>query len=303
MKWLIPAKTFLLGEYAAISGDSAIVLTTSPCFELTLSDQADSQGIHPDSPAGLWWKEQNIKSHSLIWHDPYLGCGGLGASSAQFLGSYLASCFLKNQTPDMSSMLNAYYQVSWSGKGLKPSGYDVIAQSHQGCVYINKNRGHILPYTWPFAELSFLLLHTGIKLATHHHLQNAILPKQIDKLSNTVDEAKSAFENRNGEQLVHSINTYHLLLTELHLVAPHSRELINHLTTTYPEILAIKGCGALGSDVLLIITSQNNMPPLKKKLLLRNWSLLASEKQLATEQKSLQMVQSAYFNKIAAKKT
>ena len=43
MKWRIPAKTFLLGEYAAVAGESAIVLTTSPCFELSLANEATIQ--------------------------------------------------------------------------------------------------------------------------------------------------------------------------------------------------------------------------------------------------------------------
>nr|WP_256594408.1 hypothetical protein [Legionella pneumophila] len=59
MKWQIPAKTFLLGEYAAIAGEPAILLTTSPCFTLTLTENAKLEGIHPESPAGLWWQKIN----------------------------------------------------------------------------------------------------------------------------------------------------------------------------------------------------------------------------------------------------
>lgn len=95
MKWLIPAKTFLLGEYAALAGASAILLTTYPCFELTLTSKNNQLSeIHPKSPAGVWWQQQHL-DHGLIWNDPYTERGGLGASSAQFLASYLASCFLK----------------------------------------------------------------------------------------------------------------------------------------------------------------------------------------------------------------
>ncbi len=97
MKWLIPAKTFLLGEYAALAGQSAVLLTTSPCFELSLSKEAGLHGIHPDSPAGRWWKENAQSEVGLQWHDPYQGCGGLGASSAQFLGAYLASMYLQKR--------------------------------------------------------------------------------------------------------------------------------------------------------------------------------------------------------------
>ncbi|WP_206753639.1 hypothetical protein, partial [Escherichia coli] len=57
MKWQIPAKTFLLGEYADIAGEPANLLTTSPCFALTLTENAKLEGIHPKSPAGLWWQK------------------------------------------------------------------------------------------------------------------------------------------------------------------------------------------------------------------------------------------------------
>ena len=49
--WTIPAKTFLMGEYAALAGESALLLTTTPHFELSLTDNPGLHGIHPDSPA------------------------------------------------------------------------------------------------------------------------------------------------------------------------------------------------------------------------------------------------------------
>ena len=56
MNWCIPAKTFLLGEYVAIVGGAAIILTTTPGFEVRLVDTGDVTGIHPSSPAGLFWE-------------------------------------------------------------------------------------------------------------------------------------------------------------------------------------------------------------------------------------------------------
>lgn len=155
MKWLIPAKTFLLGEYAAVAEASAIVLTTTPCFQLSHNTAPGLVGIHPQSPAGLWWQQQKNIETGLSWHDPYAGIGGVGASSAQFLASYLASRMLQEKRPDMDSMLEAYYQSSWTGKGLRPSGYDVIAQSQHGCVYINRQKEIVQCYNWPFHNLSF----------------------------------------------------------------------------------------------------------------------------------------------------
>lgn len=279
MKWLIPSKTFLLGEYAAVAEASAIILTTTPCFELSLTNKEGLEGIHPDSPAGIWWSQHGYKDHGLSWYDPYQACGGLGASSAQFVGSYLATCHLQKTTPKLNAMLEVYYQICWSGKGLRPSGYDVIAQSQYACVFINKQSNTVQSYSWPFKDLSFLLLHTGRKLATHHHLQDSSLPTEIDYLSTIADQAKEAFEQVNSKKLINAINEYHQKLTELSLVAKHSLELINSLKTN-PEILAIKGCGALGADILLIITSINDVEALRDKLISNNWSILASQENL-----------------------
>ncbi|MCL9682802.1 hypothetical protein [Legionella maioricensis] len=279
MKWQIPAKTFLLGEYAAVAEASAIILTTTPYFELSLTDSDELTGIHPDSPAGVWWRQQKYSGKSLSWYDPYNGLGGLGASSAQFLASYLATSYLENKIPDLTAMLTAYYESSWSGTGLRPSGYDVIAQSQQGCVYINKHKKTVISYDWPFKDLSFILLHTGVKLATHHHLQAASLPYQVDELSLIADEAKQAFDQINSEQLLHAINNYHHQLSEINLVAQHSLEFINQLKT-HSEVLAVKGCGAMGADVLLVLTARQDAPSLRDKLHSKNWTILATEENL-----------------------
>jgi mevalonate kinase len=290
MNWLIPAKTFLLGEYAAVAEASAILLSTTPFFKLTLTENEGLHGIHPESPAGLWWQQQNIKSHGLSWHDPYAGQGGLGASSAQFLGSYLASSLLQEKAPCLNGMLEAYYQFAWTGKGLRPSGYDVIAQSQSGCVYINKQRQTMHVYPWPFQDLSFFLIHTGIKLATHHHLQETSLPAPINDLSALVDDAQQAFVLHDSQRLLNTINQYHEQLASLNLVAEHSRILIQQFQE-YPEVRAIKGCGALGSDILLIVCMKKEAAVLEQKLKTEKQKILATEKSLSQHPPLLSVVQ------------
>jgi len=278
MKWAIPAKTFLLGEYAAVAEGSAILLTTTPYFELSLNSSANLTNIHPQSPAGLWWLKQQI-SQGLSWYDPYKTCGGLGASSGQFLAVYLASCTIKQVSPSFKHLLTAYYHCAWNGQGLRPSGYDVIAQSQVGCVYINKQEKALHSFAWPFQDLSFLLIHTGNKLATHHHLQQATLPAQISHLSALVEKAKHAFATGDSNDLVSSINQYHEKLTELNLVTDHSLKLIKQFKTS-AGVLAVKGCGALGADVILIITAKSAKLDLKKKLLASQHPVIATEENL-----------------------
>lgn len=281
MNWYIPAKTFLIGEYAAVVEGPAILVTTAPYFTVELSPQPSLVGIHPESPAGLWWSDLNLK-HGLLWSDPYQGCGGLGASSAQFVGSYLASCFLKNLSPTLEGMLEAYYQCAWNGQGLRPSGYDLIAQTQFGCTYINKQKDKIESLPWNFKDLSFFLIHTGSKLATHHHLQKASLPHNVNRLSFIADKAKEAFEEHDSNLFIECINNYHYQLKHLQLVAPHTLNLIEDLRE-YPEVLAIKGCGALGADIVLVILKNSEATSFRTQMNNAGIKILATENELTTK--------------------
>lgn len=279
MKWRIPAKTFLVGEYAALAGDSAILLTTSPCFEVSFAQGEQSEDIHPESPAGQWWMTHRMPGQSLKWHDPYYGKGGLGASSAQFIGAYLASCHLLHVKASRQVLLDAYYQSSWRGEGLRPSGYDVLAQTQHRCVYINRQNDVVETWDWPFQDIAFLLLHSGQKLATHYHLQSTTLPPTIGRLSATVEQAREAFELVDSQRLIQAVNDYQQHLTELRLVAPHSLHLLNALKLK-ANILAAKGCGAMGADVLLLIIPTDSLSAQKQNLIAEGWSILASSHEL-----------------------
>lgn len=296
MKWQIPGKTFLVGEYSAIADNAAIVLTTSPCFEVSMQRTGTLPAIHPESPAGQWWQKQAAVDWSLHWHDPYKSCGGLGASSAQFLGAYLASCYLQKCIPQPETILEAYYQSAWLGEGLKPSGYDILAQLKNRCVYINRQHKISKTYDWVFEGISFLLLHSGNKLATHCHLQTLALPK-INELAGTVEQAKLAFEKKNAVALIESVNTYQEQLVKLGLMASHSIDALQALKAQHSEILAAKGCGALGADVLLLIVPSAILKAKVRSLKQQGWLVLASSENLYTgktllkkEQKTLEFL-------------
>ncbi|MFA6303793.1 MAG: hypothetical protein WC627_11785 [Legionella sp.] len=279
MKWRIPAKTFLVGEYAAVAGASALILTTTPYFELALTSAPGLAGIHNASPAGCFWQDQNLEQ-GLVWSDPYQGIGGMGASSAQFLGAYLAACSIKSTAPILDDLLTSYYHYAWSGLGLRPSAYDLIAQAQGACVFINKQQELITTYSWPFTDLSFLLIHSGTKLATHDHLKETNLPNKINELSEISESALQAIEAVNSALLIDAVNNYHQKLLELAKVAPHSVQLIEQLKSS-PHVLAIKGCGAMGADVLLVLCKKQNKLALIKELGTINLRLLATEEQLS----------------------
>lgn len=87
----MPGKTFLAGEYLALSGGRTLVMSTNPKFKMTLrsacqSSQMESKNpFHQESPAGKLWliHQELLKKYVIEFQDPY-ALGGFGASSAQF---------------------------------------------------------------------------------------------------------------------------------------------------------------------------------------------------------------------------
>lgn len=268
----LPAKTFFVGEYAALYGGPALLVTTTPCFGITWSNkitrhnESRLRGIHPDSPAGRWWLSSKHHRGILEWQDPYQGRGGLGASSAQFLGAFLASCHCLNQEPQLTDMFNAFQQTCKHEAGILPSGYDVLAQSQNQFVAINRQERVLQTYPWPFADIDFFLVHSGKKIQTHEHLKNIQLHASfIKELSSIAHQTQMAFINTNSNQLIDSINAYSKSLFTNQLVTENTiTSLIAFHECEY--ISASKGCGALGADVLLLITTRNDAAKLEAKL-------------------------------------
>lgn len=275
MIWQIPAKTFLLGEYIALIGGPAVLLTTTPCFTLSLKTTTDIQDIHQESPAGRWWQQQDLK-YNLAWQDPYHGIGGLGASSAQFLGAYLATCHLKKTKFSTEGLMEAYYQSINTNIGLRPSGYDLLAQASQGIVFIDKNQQTTATNHWPFTNLSFILIHTGQKLATHEHLAKTPMPKALDSLATLVYQSQTAMQNQDSATFIATINAYNQQLQKNSLVTSHSQELIKHLKAHTPA-LAIKGCGAMGADVLALLIKKEDKDSCMTIIANQGLKILATE--------------------------
>ncbi|MDX2346861.1 MAG: hypothetical protein QNK11_08325 [Legionella sp.] len=287
-KFEIPAKTFLLGEYVALQGGPAIILTTTPCFEIGLTKKTNLS-IHPDSPAGRFWQALNMKQQ-LRFYDPYGGIGGLGASSAEFLGAYLASLSIQHQSLTESALLEAYWTFSLkANQGMRPSGYDVLAQAQSGCVYLNRNQSDNKQYAWCFEDIAFVLLHTGQKLPTHEHLQNLYLTEAANLLSPIVDLGKKAFDTSNSALLIEAVNAYAKQLLALDLVAKHTQAQINQLSQN-PDVLAVKGCGALGADVLFTLVPKTRLIESMARFSVDGFRVLASSDNLYTQKNQMECI-------------
>ncbi len=280
MRWLFPAKTFLVGEYVALQGGSALILTTAPCFSVSVEQGGNVSNLPINSPAYNWWNKyfwQN--NYSLHWHDPYSGLGGMGASSAQFLGAYYAESYINKRIVAREELLADYLQVAWNGKGLKPSGYDVIAQMMGGCVHIESNKNIYKSYAWPFSDIAFILLHTGKKQATHLYLQNLAEMHDLDKLANIANIVCDSFIKKDSTTFISAINEYYLMLLELNLVACHTLSMVESLKASQ-DILAVKGCGALGADILLVIMKADKLDKTIIELGQKNYNVIATSKDI-----------------------
>lgn len=259
MKWLFPAKTFVVGEYVALQGGPALVLTTPLYFEVHLDKGKAACDFPLNSPAYNFW-QANLSSYDYIlrWQDPYNGLGGMGASSAQFLGAYYARSYIQNLPISPTEMLSEYLKYAWNGEGLAPSGYDVVAQSMGDCVYIEGISKTYASFVWPFENIGYILLHTGKKQATHTYLQNLETLGDLNKLAMISKQACAACKNVNQSHFINAINDYYLALCKLNLVAQHTLDMIEILKRE-KDILALKGCGVLGADILLLLVAHDKL--------------------------------------------
>ncbi len=248
----VPSKTFMLGEYLVVAGGDSILLATQPRFSLNVTaGTTNLTNIDLASPAGEYWQAyaNDFQHMNIHFHDPHTQQGGFGASSAQFL---LLHQLRHNNAPiNNHNLLTEYQQFAWSGKGLPPSGGDVIGQYYGDITLFNKSTEQQQTLTWPFSDVNFAVLRTGNKLATHEHLQNltAIPTKEFTAI---VHDAKHALLASDSQQFCQAVNAYALTLAQHQLVAKHTQTLLTQLRQ-HDAVLAAKGCGALGADVILIL--------------------------------------------------
>jgi mevalonate kinase len=239
-----PSKNFIIGEYAVLQYGCALIHTSTPHFSIKFDGSRDNH-ILPDSPAG-----QLLTGISAHFIDPYDGAGGMGASTAQFL---LAYSHLHKNFSD-KALLESYWQYAWDGKGMKPSGADLLAQRHGGLCYIDTIRTQHKIHDWPFKELDIKFIRTGKKLATHEHL-HTLTTLNTHQLQSIFTQAIHAIEAQQASQFVDCINAYADELSQLNLCATHTQNLLKEIRQQ-PDILAAKGCGAMGADTILTLSKK-----------------------------------------------
>ncbi|MEN0058468.1 MAG: hypothetical protein AAGB31_06510 [Bdellovibrio sp.] len=298
MSWVfsVPGKTFLAGEYLALQEGPCLLFLSQPCFRLTIAKKKEAgqelskawPALHPDSPAGRFLQKQAAEFADLTgeFHDPYGGRGGFGASTAQFLAVY-AAFMARSQVHremenilDYKHLLQAYYEVAWNGQGQRPSGADLVGQLKGAFTFFEKRKGLISVGSWPFAELEFLLVHTGNKVATHEHLRSLAI-FDASSLEKSFALIKEAFVSAREELLLSGVNAYAQALRDLNFTCPESLNLLAEVRTL-PGVRAAKGCGALGADVLWVITDKKQTAEVKKYFAQhKSMSVLSSSEQVS----------------------
>lgn len=260
----VPGKSFLAGEYLALNGGPAILLTTAPKFELRVRKGSGwSPGIDQDSPAGKLIRKHAsyFNQFDLEFIDPHMGRGGWGASTAQFLSVYSllqwqSSALVEAERYfDTHKMLHTYRDLAWDGRGLPPSGADLVGQLKGGIAYFDKQSGQLANLKWNFSDLEFFLVPTGQKVATHEHLAS-LGPISTENLEMNLRLVHEGFQTSSKVTFIAGLNAYADELRRRKWVHPKTLEMIEKFRSI-PGVLAAKGCGALGADVVLIIVEKD----------------------------------------------
>ncbi|MGE0762131.1 MAG: hypothetical protein AB7N80_02520 [Bdellovibrionales bacterium] len=280
------SKTFLMGEYAVLDGAPALVMAHGPRFKMTVDyDGGGScEGIHPQSPAGRWLRghADKFSKVSVRFSDPHAGRGGFGASSAQFALVYAFSQMKADEWSQWGSAVqpkaiwDAYRSLHENEPQL-PSGGDVIAQILGGITSFQIMPWQATASPWPFQDLAVLLVPTGVKVATHEHLRER-LPVS-DQLLKLAFEGHQAFVDGNRALFLQALRAYGDELERLQLVTTTTRGLIAQVASL-PDVLAVKGCGALGADVLAVTLHPQHLEGVKAQLLSQGLETVATTAQL-----------------------
>lgn len=303
----VPSKTFFTGEYLALLDGPALLLNTEPRFENKFELNTEREFyINPieneENPLHEYWTENEdfLLDFDYDFIDPYHGKGGFGASSAQWAAFYafvnqyhaaMAYFFDKSKNENdfakhvdfnfIQSFLDKYRALSnkESKNKFPPSGYDVISQWTGKVTYVDVKSKILKKFDWPFNDLSFVLIKSSEKIATHEHLKslNQIPEKELREC---VAKALKAFETKKQSLLIEAVNETYKALKDAKLLAPQAEKQIEKIAS-HEHVLAVKGCGALGADVFCALVKTENLPQFISFAVSENMNLVATEKDLS----------------------
>ncbi len=250
-----PSKTFLIGEYAVMGGAPALLVNTQPRFQFHIQHPVknNSHPFHKNSPAGLFIKEnKEIFSSVSIQYSQAYG-HGFGLSGAEFNCVYLLETLLRGDSIvdihcfDILEKYLSFLNVNY--KERIPSGADVVSQwLGEVCLFCPPTIAE--SFSWPFKDLSFSLIRTGESLQTWKHLEN-LKQKDFSQLQEIAITTLEAVRSSSESLFIQSIHDYKTALEEEGLTHPLTKNILQELNS-HSEVLAAKGCGAMGAEVISV---------------------------------------------------
>lgn len=239
----IPSKTFLLGEYAVLQKGPALVLAHGPYFSCAVGNQK----FHPDSPAG-----QLAPGLCVQWQDPHQGKGGFGGSGAEFVAAHALQTGKKTFSPEEAFSLREKYEAPGSGVDILVQAFG--AGKDPMVVSVNQE-SHSLEQM-PLLGIQARIFHTGKKLLTHENLRGPFPP--LSQLAPIIQKATEALRRQDAASFCAELMRYSQTLRQAGLLASHSAEACEKAPKS---ALALKGCGAMGSDVILLLQEAGEKSP------------------------------------------
>jgi len=248
MRVRIPGKIFFAGEYGALKGFPTLSVSVRPEFEFS-TQEPGTFTVHPQSPAG---RLPGPATWTGRFHDPYEKTGGLGRSTAEFL---VKTAVLGLQHRDFRVLWDEYRSLHSSDVN-PPSGVDLVTQILGGYCVTAWSQGQFERTTWRLSNLDWKVLLTGNKVKTHDHLRQlqGLNWACVEELNTKIIQS---FESVNEEGFVKALREWRHYLLDSNLEVPTTTEIVEAMLTV-PGVVAAKGCGALGSDAVLVVYESKN---------------------------------------------
>lgn len=277
MKYFVPSKTFLTGEYSVLVGGSALGLATGPCFEISYLQQEGSESFHPDSPAGRYLKDKR-KSLGVQFYDPYMSRGvqgGFGRSTAEYFAAAIPDLLTNKKGP---IRLKEEYLSFFEKEKVKPSGMDLLIQYLGKVSYLNAVDNEFKSIDWNFPDLNFFLVSTGLKIKTHEHLEMLDLAR-IKDLPHYSNQVIDSYLNKSTDKFIQSLEDWTKELKNRNLTHLNALDFKKSLEKI-KKVISVKPCGALGADVMIVFCSQVDREEVRLELRKEKFKIQASREDL-----------------------
>ena len=262
----------------------AVLVNTKPRFHFEIgTGEGLRSHFHSDSPAGQWLKKHPQIKYYLKSYDPYNSRGGFGFSGAQFCLVYLLGKMEEEgrgleegQIPEMDLLQMWEDFRSLDFKGPTPSGADVVSQWVGKMCLFSSDPFYVSAGDWPFKDLDFFLIHTGVKLDTWEHLKE-IKTGGFSELTDIAKRAVLSVENKDTKNFILTLNEYSTCLEKKLLVGRQTSLLLNKLKKI-KSVITAKGCGAMGAEVVAVFFHPENRSEVE--FALKEYSIVAHREDL-----------------------